>query len=141
MKMVVGYDGSKNAKAALARAAELTKNSEGVLVIVIAANVPIPAPYAIRSYYEQVRSDMANHAKTLLAEALDLAKKVGVARVSGLVKEGYPAEVIVSHAKETSADMIVVGRRGTRGIERTSMGSVSSSVLAESKCDVLVVMG
>ena len=74
MKMVVGYDGSKNAKAALARAAELTKNSEGELVIVIAANVPIPAPYAIRSYNEQVRSDMANHAKTLLAEALDLAK-------------------------------------------------------------------
>lgn len=140
MKVLLGYDGSKNAKAALVRATELVKNSDGELVVVVAANVPIPTPYGNRSYYEQLRNDVIEHAQNLLAEASDLARQAGATRVTGLVKEGFPADVITSHASETDADIIVVGRRGIRGIERTFIGSVSSSVLAQSKCDVLVVM-
>jgi nucleotide-binding universal stress UspA family protein len=141
MRILLGYDGSKNAKAALARATELTKNSDGELVVVVAANVPIPAPYANRSYYEQLHNDVVEHARSLVAEASDMARQAGVTRVTGSVKEGFPADVIASHAAEMGADMIVVGRRGIRGVERTLIGSVSSSVLAQSKCDVLVVMG
>jgi nucleotide-binding universal stress UspA family protein len=141
MRILVGYDGSENAKVALVRATELTKNSDGELVVVVAAHVPIPAPYANRSYYEQLRNDIVEHARSLVAEASDLAGQAGVARVTGSVKEGFPADVIASYASETGADMIVLGRRGIRGVERTLMGSVSSSVLAQSKCDVLVVMG
>lgn len=140
MKVLLGYDGSKNAKIALTKATELTKDSENELVVVVAAHMPIPAPYASRSYYEQVRSDTLEHANNLLSEASELAKQSGVARVSGSVKEGLPQEVIVSYASETGADMIVLGRRGVRGVGRGLIGSVSSSVLAQSTCDVLVVM-
>lgn len=140
MKVLLGYDGSKNAKIALTKATELTKDSENELVVVVAAHMPIPAPYASRSYYEQVRSDTLEHANNLLSEASELAKQSGVARVSGSVKEGLPQEVIVSYASETGADMIVLGRRGVRGVGRGLIGSVSSSVLSQSKCDVLVVM-
>ena len=140
MKKELGYDGSKDENAALQRAAELTKNSEGEMEVIVVATIPIPAPYAEKSYYENTRIDVMERSKNLLAEASDLARKAGVPRVTGLVKEGFPAEVIVSHASEADADMIVVGRRGVRGIERSLLGSVSSSVLAQSKCDVLVVM-
>ena len=138
---MLGYDGSKNAKVALERASELTKNSDGDLIVVVAASVPVPAPYASRSYYEQLRKDVVEHAKSLMAEASDLARQAGVKRVTGSVEEGYAADVIASRALETGADMIVVGRRGIRGVERRRIGSVSSSVLAQSECDVLVVMG
>ena len=140
MKILLGYDGSKNAKVALMRATEMTKTSNGELVIIVVASVPSPAPYAKRSYYEEVYSEKLEHSQNLLAEALETAKGAGVAKVTGMVKEGFPAETIVSHALETNADMIVVGRRGIRGVERKLIGSVSSSVLAQSKCDVLVVM-
>lgn len=141
MKILVGYDGSKNAKAALAKATELTKNDIDELMIVVVANVPIPAPYAQRSYYEQLHNDLVENAKNLSAEASELASQAGAANVTGLVKEGFPSQVIVSTASEIGADMIVLGRRGVRGVERNLIGSVSSSVLAQSNCDVLVVMG
>lgn len=140
MKVLLGYDGSKNAKMALAKAAEMTKGPESELVVVVAAHMPIPAPYASRSYYEQVRSDILEHANNLLTEASDLAKQSGVTKITGSVKEGLPHEVIVSYASETGADIIVLGRRGIRGIDRRLIGSVSSSVLSQSKCDVLVVV-
>ncbi len=140
MRILLGYDGSKNAKMALTKATQLIKNTDGELVVVVVANVPSPAPYADRSYYEQTRKEMVEHANSLLTEASDLAKQAGVAKVTGLVREGFPPEVIASHASETGADMIIVGRRGIRGVDRTRIGSVSSSILAISKCDVLVVM-
>lgn len=140
MRILLGYDGSKNAKLALARATEMTKTSDSDLMIVVVASVPNPAPYAQRSYYEELHSEKIERSQNLLAEALEMAKAAGVAKVSGMVKEGFPAETIVSHASEKKADMIVVGRRGIRGVERKLIGSVSSSVLAQSKCDVLVVV-
>lgn len=139
-KILLGYDGSENARVALSKATKLIKNSDGELVIIVVATVPIPAPYAQRAYYEQVRNDIMQNSRNLLTEASDLAKQAGVARVSGLVEEGFPAESIVSHASEIGADLIVIGRRGIRGVDRKLIGSVSSSILAQSKCDVLVAM-
>ncbi len=60
-------------------------------------------------------------------------------RATGAVTLGLPATAILGWAKETQADLIVVGTRGRRGVERLLLGSVSHAVLAGAACPVLVV--
>ena len=59
--------------------------------------------------------------------------------VEVLVKRGKPADEIVEEAEAHDADCIFVGAKGTRGIARLLLGSVSSAVAARAHCSVEVV--
>ena len=138
-KIVVGYDGSDNSKRALERAIALSAFEGATLRIVVAVNTILPmygttAPYYPPDYAEQVTKE----GQRSLAEAVSRAKQV-TQKISGSVMDGHPAEMILSSADRDGSDLIVVGRRGISGVERFLMGSVSSSVVNHSKCDVLIV--
>lgn len=67
------------------------------------------------------------------------AERTGLARDTVLeVQWGNPKWSIVSWAREKNMDLIVMGTHGRHGI-RNLLGSVSSSVLHQAPCDVLVV--
>lgn len=55
------------------------------------------------------------------------------------IVSGDPAEEIIRLAKIHQADLIVLGSRGLRGMQRIVLGSVSSQVFADAPCSVLVV--
>lgn len=52
---------------------------------------------------------------------------------------GEPAEEIIRLANIYQADLIVIGSRGLTGMKRIVQGSVSSQVVEEAPCSVLVV--
>ncbi|MEO1373898.1 MAG: universal stress protein [Cyanobacteria bacterium J06635_10] len=52
---------------------------------------------------------------------------------------GDPAEEIIRLANIYKADLIVIGNRGLTGIKRIVQGSVSSQVVEDAHCSVLVV--
>lgn len=52
---------------------------------------------------------------------------------------GDPAEEIIRLANIYQADLIVLGSRGLTGMNRILQGSVSSQVVADAPCSVLVV--
>ncbi|MGB3508671.1 MAG: universal stress protein [Microcoleaceae cyanobacterium] len=52
---------------------------------------------------------------------------------------GEPSEEIIRLSNIYSADLIVIGSRGLKGINRILQASVSSQVVAEASCSVLVV--
>ncbi|MBF2004193.1 MAG: universal stress protein [Chlorogloeopsis fritschii C42_A2020_084] len=52
---------------------------------------------------------------------------------------GDPAEEIIRVANIHKADLIVIGSRGLTGMNRIVQGSVSSQVVEEGPCSVLVV--
>jgi len=52
-------------------------------------------------------------------------------------KSGAPAAVIVAHAEEVGADLIVVGSKGMQGARRI-IGSVPNSVAHSARCHVLI---
>ena len=56
-----------------------------------------------------------------------------------LVRRGSPADQLLEEANTWGADCIFVGARGTRGIDRLLLGSVSSAVAARAHCSVEVV--
>ncbi|MCX7593842.1 MAG: universal stress protein [Fischerella sp.] len=54
---------------------------------------------------------------------------------------GEPGRVICEVARKWNADLIVVGRRGRRGLSEFFLGSVSNYVLHHAPCSVLTVQG
>lgn len=55
------------------------------------------------------------------------------------IVNGDPAEEIIRLANIYQTDLIVIGTRGLKGVESIIEGSVSSQVVAEASCSVLVV--
>lgn len=127
--IVVGYDGSDAARRALGRAAELA--DDGATVVVLHATPSVyPRPYELTEPAEETRSE------ALLDEARRLLTGRGV-EPQTRSPVGSAAEELVAAAKETGADVIVVGRR--RSAVAHLLGSVSSKVVEDAPCDVLVV--
>jgi len=56
-----------------------------------------------------------------------------------LIRRGNPADEILKEAHTWGADCIFLGAKGTRGIDRLLLGSVSSAVSARAHCSVEVV--
>lgn len=61
------------------------------------------------------------------------------APVDAVVAEGDPARQIVQRARETRADLVVMGTHGRSGFERWTLGSVTEKVLRKAPCAVLTV--
>ncbi len=139
-RVLVGFDGSENANRALNRGIALVKQSKGELRIVVVADVMRAAAYASATgLYQRYNDQAKENAASLSSEALEIARREGVADVYASNEEGQPAEMILTLATEFKSDLIIVGRRGIRGLTRFLMGSVSTAVINHAKCDVLVV--
>ncbi len=93
--------------------------------------------------YDPVLADIPLADETMMVQAEDslrrFAERMELDKDTLLeVQWGSPKWTIVSWAREKEIDLIVVGSHGRRGIERI-LGSVSSGVLSQAHCDVLVV--
>ena len=130
--IVVGYDGSDPSKRALERAAELAGG--GTVTVVSAVHVMPPVGRAA----VQIDPDEIAERRQELSEANALLTGKGIA-AKMVESHGDPAEGIVETAKETGADLVVVGTRGANLASRVLLGSVSTKVVHEAPCDVLVV--
>ena len=81
----------------------------------------------------------AESAKGILADADKLAVAAGVT-LTPLHVSGLPAaEGVIKAAKETGADLIVMGSHGRRGLGRLLLGSQAAEVLAHAEVPVLVI--
>ena len=132
MKIVVGYDGSAAAKRALERAAELASDPSHVVVIAVAVPYPrsgitIPANRDPEEFRR--RADDLDVARRFLSSRGILAET--------LQARGNPAEVLVDASKD--ADLVIVGSGSLNRFQRLVLGSVSSQVVRDAACDVLVV--
>jgi nucleotide-binding universal stress UspA family protein len=71
----------------------------------------------------------------------DVAKELRIAgfAVDSAVETGEVRSTIIDSAADWGADLIVVGSRGHKGLERLLLGSVAESVVRHAKSSVLVV--
>jgi nucleotide-binding universal stress UspA family protein len=131
-KIVVGYDGSDAARRALDRAAELVGSDSSLTIV----HVALPLYRHTFSAMPDVQA--VERGDKLLADALAHLAEHGV-EARTLTQVGEPAETLIEAAKSKDADLLVVGRRERRGLGRLTLGSVSSAVVRDAECDVLVV--
>jgi nucleotide-binding universal stress UspA family protein len=73
----------------------------------------------------------------VLRDAAQLAKSEGI-EVELHPRKGDPADALLAVAKDTDADLIVVGNRGMTGARRV-LGSVPNKVTHHADCNVMVV--
>jgi nucleotide-binding universal stress UspA family protein len=124
---------------ALQKGIIMAKESDGELTVVVAADTRSFAALNLARYFRDMRKYIIDYCKEQLSKALETAKKGGVSSVQGSVEEGHPVDMILAKAFDINADLIIVGRRCLRGIQRYLLGSVSFSIVGHSTCDVLVV--
>lgn len=134
--IVVGVDGSDPSKDALrwaAGQAELTGNALEVVMVwdesteAFAQAETVPAGLNLGEFKQHTIDDAI---RQVLGQHLAI-------KVTTTMAEGSPAAALLNAAK--SADMLVVGKRGHKGIAGRLLGSVSQHCVEHAYCPVVVV--
>lgn len=84
-------------------------------------------------------ADAMQQAEQALQNALSVARGSGI-QVDGSVRIGRPHEQIVAIAKQTGADLLVIGRHGDDSLSRVWLGGVAQKVIGLAEVPVLVVV-
>ena len=140
-KIVVGYDGSDSAKAALAFATSLAKAQGGSIVV---AHVLEWSPYSFLTPTELEERHKRRGEELERAEAAILTPAVQSLESSGLdvstaLKYGNIAATLGDIAKEQGADQIVIGRNGEPGLSSRVFGSAAISLAQAAPVPVTIV--
>ena len=138
-RILVGVDGSKEARVAEAQAAELASSMGGRLVIACA----VPPTVTTEGAPELIAR--AQELEALEAEqATEITRKAaeGIARpgldVETRVISGSPATALAELARTEDFDLIVVGHRGRGTLSRVLLGSVADRLVQIATKPVLV---
>lgn len=138
--VLIASDGSECSKAAQEFVASLPFRDKPDATLVATT----PLPVTLSEYYvEGVLFEQARHTQSSViaprtaAEAEQLRPQF--ASVSTDLRIGDPANEILDSAKESKADVIVLGARGLSAIPRFLMGSVSDYVCRHAHQSILVV--
>jgi nucleotide-binding universal stress UspA family protein len=145
-RVVIGYDGTDEAKRAVDAAARVLFADCALIVHVwhdpasplVAA--PAAAPPALPTPEQEAQVERA--AREVAEEGADLARAAGMDAMIAIRRGGGAGEVArVLHdvAEAYSADLVVVGHRHASRLESAVLGSVSTSAVRDERRPVLVV--
>lgn len=135
--ILVALDGSEIAQRVIQSLEELVLSPQDTKVILchvfptpeleieLPADRPSPESPTL-SYFHIEKQLQSYQEKLSVTSAVDLVT-------------GDPADEIIRLANIYQADLIVIGSRGLTGMKRIVQGSVSSQVVEEANCSVLVV--
>jgi nucleotide-binding universal stress UspA family protein len=144
--IVIGYDGSDDARHAIDAAAAFLHATDAVVAnvwrpaVVAATSMPLAAPATPPPSDEQDEA-LASAAERVAAEGAQRAADAGL-EARAETRCGAAADIgrmLSALADEYDADLIVVGRRGVSRLEAAVLGSVSNDTVRESRRPVLVV--
>jgi nucleotide-binding universal stress UspA family protein len=141
VRHLIGIDGSSDSVAAVDAVCSRNwpKGTEAGLLAVVDTVMPVTTgesglvkwiEVGDESNWQQVRE----HFEPLAQKIRDAGLHAEV-----LIRRGNPADEILDEAHTWSADCIFLGAKGTRGIDRLLLGSVSAAVSARAHCSVEVV--
>ena len=132
--IVLGYDGSDQARAALAEAARIA-NADGADVIVVFAYYISPLGGGdVRDY----KAALERVAEQETRRALVDLEAAGI-RATARHVSGKPADAILEVAEETGARMIVVGSGSRGALASALLGSVVMNLAQRATVPLLLV--
>ena len=142
MKIVLGFDDSPHALAALRWITRQKWPVDTRVTVVSAVRTPVSAYAEVYApavpYPTELVEEVTRHHEELCMKAEDELRRAGFA--TGVkVLAADPREALVDTARSEHADLLVVGSHGRTGLSKLMLGSVASHVVAHAPCDVLVV--
>lgn len=144
MKILIAYDGSECAEAALddLTRAGLPRRAETLVLAVLELWLPPPHPEAYVLMPDTGEQPDVEEANRIALRAVErLKQKFPEWTVSAKVERGSPASEILKFAEDWHPDLIVVGSLGRSAVGRLVLGSVSQKVVTEARCSVRVARG
>lgn len=153
-KILVAIDRSDVSQQTFAAAVNLAKTLNAQLMLVnvlspLEANYPSPL-HSARAAYPVAPESMQLYIQQWQAveqEGLEfLRAKTAIATAAGISTEftqalGDPGHTICTLARSWNASLIMIGRRGYKGLGELFIGSVSNYVMHHAPCSVLTVQG
>lgn len=136
--IVLGYDDSPSANAALAETIRLAPILGADVCVVFGYYMSVFGGPATEGESSDFRHQLERIGTQAVARAVADLEAAGVA-VTARLAEGRPADVLMAVAKETGASMIVVGTVGESPISGALLGSVVLKLVQKSSCPLLVV--
>jgi len=133
--ILLATDGSEYSAGAERVAIEFCKVHQAHLHILSATTTPDDAGWM----GAQADQDAENSLDENLKRLHKAAEEAGVECTTQVRSGSDPYEVIVDLANSLTVDMIIMGRRGRRGLARLMMGDATAKVIGYAPCAVLVV--
>jgi len=143
--ILIAYDGSADAQAAIDRAGELMNGQPVTVLTVWERLMDVLARTGAGLGIGDVDADSADRssedeARQRAEEGAERAERAGLKpRARTCPRERSIAATILAQADEVSASAIVMGTRGLTGLKSFLLGSVSHNVLQHADRPVLVV--
>jgi len=149
MVVLICYDGSGDAQAAIDRAGELMPGSDAIVLVIwetileaMTRNGSLGMGFGTLGAYDDADADAAIE-KGALDTATDGAHRATAAGLNAQPRtcrrNDEIAAVILRVAAEVDADLIILGTRGLGAVKSLMLGSVSHAVLHHADRAVLVV--
>jgi len=143
MKILVALDDSKHSGLALEFVSRM-RWPAGSRMLVVSVVPPmtaaLAAAYGAGANPPGLAQERQDRVEEVISNAEDRLREAGFP-TEGRVLEGDPGEELVRASREERADLLVVGSHGRTGLARMLLGSVSSRVVMDAPCSVLVVKG
>ena len=143
--ILIAYDGSVDAQAAIERAGRLLSGQPATVLTVwerfieVLARAGTGMPIGGLDYEALDRSS-EEQARQKADEGAQLAEQAGLkAQASVRARVTSVADCILAEADDLEADAIVMGTRGLTGVKSFLLGSVSHAVLQHSDRPVIVI--
>jgi nucleotide-binding universal stress UspA family protein len=135
-RILVAVDGSDGSQRAFDKALELA-GLTGATLLALAVEGPLPAYAATIGEVDEVKREKDVFFERLLADVRARAEDAGVP-VEVELHPGHAAELIVHHARERGADLVVLGHRG-HFLRDRMLGSTADRVAQHADCPVMIV--
>lgn len=136
--ILVALDGSKISEKALETAIEEARVWKATVHAIYVVETGLFSSLPMDNTWEIMYSMLEKEGDTTLSAARDKAEKQGV-KIEAAIRQGHAGNEIVRAAKETGADLVVVGSHGKSEVDRLLLGSVSSFVVSNCPTNVMVV--
>ena len=139
--LIVPLDGSELAESVLPMVAGLAKTLDLEVELFRAYHIPYNVyadEWGFSENYADLLASVRDEASEYLDKKVVELKKLGVAKVSCVTKEGFAGDDIIAFGRNTPGGLIAMCSHGRSGVERWVLGSVAETVVRHSGGPVLI---
>lgn len=134
-RLMLVTDGSVFSEGAIREALNYARKCSSKLYVISVLETNPEYETIGSNVFEKEEAEMREHLESIKAKALDQ----GLRCETIFHRWAEPHKVVVEEATERHIDMIIIGRRGRKGMAKLLMGEVAAKVIGHAPCKVLVV--
>ena len=132
-KILLPVDGSEYSLNAASEAADLSKKFDAKIILLYCSET-----FQNLKQFKDFSLESLEYANKVLEPVRTLLKEKDVDYIEHVI-DNSPSEEIPRMAKQSNVDLIIMAPRGTNPLASILLGSVTTRVLKQAPCNVLVV--